>query len=355
MIKILTDVSAEAILQKVNTIAGSLSSLSTTDKTNLVTAINEIFSSVGTLSGNVGTLSSLSTSAKTSLVAAINELFSHDGTLSSLSTSTKTSLVAAINEIFAYTKVLKESSGAGLHNSLYRGKNIGTSLSSAQSSAIRAGTFDDMWIGDFWVIGGVTYRIADFDYYLHSGDTECTTHHVVVVPDTTLYTAQMNTTDTTAGGYVGSAMYKTSLASAKTTFTNAFGSGHILTHREFLINAVKDGVPGGGAWYDSTVELMDERMVYGATQWDSGHPDGSVAKPWDTGKFFMYSVSCKQLNLFRLRPDLMVAGTGSNRKWWWLRNVVSAACFARVASPGHCSNNGASNSGGGVRPAALIY
>ena len=176
-IKLLTDASAEAILQKVNELAGSLSDLSTTAKTNLVAAINEVLN-------NQGGLSSLSTSAKTTLVAAINELFSHDGTLSSLSTSAKTSLVAAINEIFAYTKVLKESSGAGLHNSLFRGKQIGTSLTAAQSAAIRAGTFDDMWIGDCWVIGGVTYRIADFDYYLRSGDTECKTHHVVVVPDT---------------------------------------------------------------------------------------------------------------------------------------------------------------------------
>ena len=336
-IKLLTDASAEAILQKVNELAGSLSDLSTTAKTNLVTAINEVLS-------NQGGLSSLSTSTKTNLVSAINDVLGKLGTVSSLSTSTKTSAVAAINEIFAYTKVLKESSGAGLHNS------IGTSLSSAQSAAIRAGTFDDMWIGDCWVIGGVTYRIADFDYYLRSGDTECTTHHVVVVPDTNLYTARMNASDTTTGGYVGSEMYKTNLAQAKTTITNAFGSGHILTHREFLINAVKDGCPGGGAWYDSTVELMDERMVYGATQFDSGHPDGTVANPYTTGKFYMYSVSCKQLNLFRLRPDLI-----SNRQWYWLRNVVSAAIFANVDSDGSCTGAGASYSGGGVRPAALIY
>ena len=343
-IKLLTDASAEAILQKVKELAGSLSDLSTTAKTNLVTAINEVLS-------NQGGLSSLSTSTKTNLVSAINDVLGKLGTVSSLSTSTKTSAVAAINEIFAYTKVLKESSGAGLHNSLFRGKQIGTSLSSAQSAAIRAGTFDDMWIGDHWVIGGVTYRIADFDYYyLRSGDTECTTHHVVVVPDANLYTARMNSSNTTTGGYVGSEMYKTNLAQAKTTITNAFGSGHILTHREFLINAVKDGCPGGGAWYDSTVELMDERMVYGATQFDSGHTDGSVSSPWDSGKFYMYSVSCKQLNLFRLRPDLI-----SNRQWYWLRNVVSAALFAGVVNNGTCSHGAASNSGSGVRPAALIY
>ena len=87
-------------------------------------------------------------------------------------------------------------------------------MTTAQYAAIKAGTFDDLYIGDYWTIGGVNYRIAAFDYYLNSGDTNCTTHHVVIVPDTCLYNAQMHNTssggyeggaaNTTTGGYVGS-------------------------------------------------------------------------------------------------------------------------------------------------------
>lgn len=319
MIKILTDVSAEAILQKVNTLAGSLSSLSTADKTNLVSAINEIFSSVGILSG--------------------------------LSTSDKTTLVAAINEIFAYTKVLKESSGAGLHNSLFRGKNIGTSLTSAQSSAIRAGTFDDLWVGDFWIIDNIIYRIADFDYYLHSGDTECTTHHVVVVPDTIFYTARMNSSDTTAGGYVGSEMYKTNLNQVTTTFTNAFGSSHILTYRECLTNAVTDGRATGAAWCNSTVELMTEAMVYGSYIRSTTNVGGTTETWYEDGT----TPSKSQLALFRLRPDLIISSSGSTRDTWWLRNVSNSLRFANVVAFGRTSANAASGSALGVRPAALIY
>ena len=44
----------------------------------------------------------------------------------------------------------------------------------------------------------------------------------------------------------------------------------------------------------------------------------------------------------------------SNRQWFWLRNVVSAAYFAGVAANGNAAYDGASNSDG-VRPAFPIY
>lgn len=99
-----------------------------------------------------------------------------------------------------------------------------------------------MFIGDYWVINNIRWRIAAFDYWLYCGDTECTKHHVVLVPDPCLYHAQMNTSNVTTGGYVGSAMYTSNLATAKTTITNAFGSGHILSHRKYLDNAVTNAV-----------------------------------------------------------------------------------------------------------------
>ena len=193
----------------------------------------------------------------------------------------------------------------------------------------------------------VTFRVADCDYYLRSGDAECTAHHVVVVPDTNLYTARMNATDSTEGGYVGSEMYTNNLLRAKALFAAAFGANHLLTHREYLVNAVKDGKASGGAWFNSVVELLTEQMAYGAPQFDSSAPDGSGGTDvWS--KFHRYNVSCKQLNLFRHRPDLI-----SNRQWYWLRNVVSAACFAYVSNNGNANYNNASNSGSGVRPDSL--
>lgn len=95
-----------------------------------------------------------------------------------------------------------------------------------------------MYIGDYWTINGVNWRIAHFDYWLRTGDTECTKHHIVVVPDTNLYTARMNATNVTTGGYFGSEMKTTNLAQAETIVKAAFGVDKILTVRRLFVNSI---------------------------------------------------------------------------------------------------------------------
>lgn len=241
----------------------------------------------------------------------------------------------------------KGDKGAGAHNATYRGANLGGALSGAQAAAIKAGTFDDLFVGDYWSIGGVNYRIAAFDYYFNTGDQVCTTHHVVVVPDTPLYLAKMNETDTTTGAYVGSEMYATGLDKAKTTITAAFGKAHLLTHRNELQNACTSGVPTGTAWFDSTIELMTEQNVYGA-QIMGALPSGGTVNPWDANGNHNSLIDKSQFPLFAFRPDLI-----SNHSWFWLRTVVSAAAFALVAGEGAAHLAGGSYSGG-VRPAFSI-
>lgn len=238
---------------------------------------------------------------------------------------------------------------AGAHNAIYRGKSLGSTVTTAQYAAIKAGTFDDLYIGDYWTIGGVNYRIAAFDYYLNSGDTNCTTHHVVIVPDTCLYNAQMHNTssggyeggaaNTTTGGYVGSDMYKSNLEQAKTTIKSAF-SGHVLKHRIYLTNAVANGRASGGAWCDSEVDLMCEQMVYGSGIF-SPVSDGSNVPA-------NYRVEKSQLPLFQHEPSRIC-----NRNNWWLRDVITASYFAYVYYYGTANYNNASHSYG-VRPAFCI-
>lgn len=238
---------------------------------------------------------------------------------------------------------------AGAHNAIYRGKSLGSTVTTAQYAAIKAGTFDDLYIGDYWTIGGVNYRIAAFDYYLNSGDTNCTTHHVVIVPDTCLYNAQMHNTssggwesgaaNTTAGGYVGSDMYKSNLELAKTTIKSAF-SGHVLKHRIYLTNAVANGRASGGAWCDSEVDLMCEQMVYGSGIF-SPVSDGSNVPA-------NYRVEKSQLPLFQHEPSRIC-----NRAAWWLRDIITASYFANVSYDGG-ANYGSASISVGVRPAFCI-
>lgn len=235
---------------------------------------------------------------------------------------------------------LTSGSAAALKNCLPRFKYLGTSVTSEQWAAIQNGTFDGLFLGDYWTINGVDYVIAAFDYWRDTGDTPCIKHHVVVIPRANLYPYKFNPANTAEGGYVGSDLYKNGLTRAKTMFNAAFGSAHILNHREYLVNAVTSGAPTGTDWYDSTVELMNENMVYGGRQF-SPMPNGAT-NPWSTCN--NQTVDKSQLPLFYLAPWMI-----NTKQWYWLRDAVAAAGFARVDSYG-CATSTNSNSSNGVRP-----
>lgn len=261
----------------------------------------------------------------------INELVSGNKLL--VGTTDGNKAIAAEDALFA---MLDGFAPVELRRVLFRGKNLGTALTAVQKAAIKDGSFKGMFLGDYWSIGGRIWRIVDMDYWYNCGDTAFTSHHLVIMPDEALYNAQMNTTNVTTGGYVGSAMYKSNLANAKTIVNAAF-QGSVLTHREYLCNAVANGRPSGGAWFDSSIELPNEPMMY-------GHPHFSPTSDGSTVPS-IYTISKTQLALFMVCPRFIV-----NRSYnQWLRDVVSSATFAVVLLRGITDCSGASNSYG-VRP-----
>ena len=234
--------------------------------------------------------------------------------------------IAAEDALFA---MLDGFAPVELRRVLFRGKNLGTALTAVQKAAIKDGSFKGMFLGDYW-------SIVDMDYWYNCGDTAFTSHHLVIMPDEALYNAQMNTTNVTTGGYVGSAMYKSNLANAKTIVNAAF-QGSVLTHREYLCNAVANGRPSGGAWFDSSIELPNEPMMY-------GHPHFSPTSDGSTVPS-IYTISKTQLALFMVCPRFIV-----NRSYnQWLRDVVSSAFCADVDNFGDPNYYYASASYG-VRP-----
>lgn len=232
---------------------------------------------------------------------------------------------------------------AGAHNAIYRGKYLGTSVTATQYAAIAAGTFDDLYIGDYWTIGGVNWRIAAFDYWLNCGDdgNACTTNHVLIVPDTCLYNAPMNATNTTVNGYMGSQMNLSGLAQANDIIKNAFDRSHIMSRRTYLTTQVTNGIASNGNWFNDSVSIMCEQMVYGS----------GIFSPVSNGSNVPanYRVEKSQLPLFQHEPSRIC-----NRDNWWLRDVITASAFALVNGDGLASCDNASNSLG-IRPYFCIY
>lgn len=218
--------------------------------------------------------------------------------------------------------VTETPGNAGAHNAIYRGKNLGSAVTSAQWAAIQAGTFEDLFIGDYWTINDVNWRIAAFDYYYNTGDVLCTTHHVVIVPEASLYETAMNSSQSTEGGYVASTMYTSGLAAALATVKSAFGDDHILTHRQIFCNAVTNGIPSGYGFYDNQIALMTEQNVFGGKFY--GAAKTSTQTPslmtLDNAQYPLFAHNHALINV----PD----------KWVGLRDVVSATSYARVTSRG---------------------
>lgn len=244
--------------------------------------------------------------------------------------------------------LLPIAKNANGHNSVFRGKSLGSSISTAQNQAIKDRVYTDMFIGDYWTINGHTWRIAAFEYYINCGDTNFTKGHLIVVPDGQLYVAPMNATNITDGAYTGSAMFTgesitvggttyTGLANARTIAAADFGS-HVAAHRILCANAVANGKPSGWTWRNSDgIELMNEQQVYGARAWGDAAQNG-----YDIGTQKM------QFPLFLLAPQYV-----NTRQNYWLHDVRSATAFAYVNSLGSAGLFGSSNALG-VRPAITL-
>ena len=249
--------------------------------------------------------------------------------------------------------------GAEAHNAMWGGRDITAAFNAGTvSTNIANGTFKDIFPGDYITkqvtISGTAYTVnwvvADCDYWINKGDQNngMETHHVVIVPQAPIFSANMNATNTTEGGYMGSRMFRETIPACATGIVNAFGASHILTFRDWLIsgmtaNQISSGLPNftGGAqwgaspWVSVQCDLMTEKMVLGA-------PVNSASALDEWG-------ATRQFSAFRLSEKLI----NYNRQSYWLRNIVSSAGFARVYGVGGAGTNVASVVYG-VRPFALL-
>lgn len=270
---------------------------------------------------------------------------------------TKAITPSTLSDVFKQLLIPLKYPSAASHNALYRGKDLTSYFNSgAMSTAIANGTFDDIYPGDYIIktvtVNGTTYSnikwiVGDLDYFLHRGDTETTTHHVVLFPETHLGIARMNASNTTSGGYQGSEMWTTTIPLYATGIINAFGSSHVLVHRERLTKAIDANAYAGGGgmgngatvyadgeWVNVTANIFNEAMMFGHAPFASSGRD---------------TYDCnKQIAAFRYGQNFTRAN------WCWLRDVASSVSFANAGGYGEADCRGASSTYG-VRPYFLLH
>ena len=234
---------------------------------------------------------------------------------------------------------------AGFKNSIFRGQYLGTSITTEQYNSIANGSFEDLYLGDYWNIGGHNWRIWGFNTFLRDGDSECTSPHILLMPDDNYLKANgsdtryMKDSNDTSGGYKATKFFTTYANQIYNELTAYFGS-HILSHRELISNASSNGKDFGWDWASVPVGIPTEINIYGSSGWGASEIAG-------TG--YNIGVNKTVFPLAVVEPSLI-----TNREDWWLRDVVSASNFASVDFDGRADSAGASASWLGVRPYILI-
>lgn len=238
------------------------------------------------------------------------------------------------------------------HNNIFRGSNLGA-LTATNIANIQNGTFRDMFIGDYFTINGSNYVIAGINYKRHHGNNVDLGNHLLLMPSdwsktptqtlspdgkTTHY---MNDTDTTAGGFAGSKLYKTYLPQIQQKLETDFGT-NLMSFRTIVSTHVDDsGAPDQGNWVDAKVGIPNEVMIYGTTL-NGNNKNNSWNNIGDENS---------QLPLMRLNdPERCNNRVGA----FWLRDIHSASEFAAAYSSGDASWSGASDTLLGVRAFFLI-
>ena len=246
-------------------------------------------------------------------------------------------------------------------NGIYRGINVGTISSTSELETwltdhnVGLGVYTDLYLGDYITIQDGTYNanwmIAGFDTEFYKGwlvdgssDVQWINQpHITLIPRAPLFNAQMNPTNTTSGGYKGSAMHTSTLPTVVSNLQTVLGT-HLLKRYALLSNAVDTtrsnmfGTAGGASssweWTEVYATLPSEMQIYGSTIWSSSG--------YDTGE------ACMKLPVFNFINHVRFA------RWsFWLRGVASSSDFCDASASGRADVWDASGSLG-VRPVICI-
>lgn len=250
------------------------------------------------------------------------------------------------------------------HNMVYRGQNLGATLTDAQHTALSSGNFTDLYLGDYWtktvtILAG-TYKggdgeevtvaaqtvtlkavIADFDTFYAgyaSNYAGINTHHAAVIV-TGFNNVVWNKTNSTAGGYVASLIHKWLVGSVLPQMETWFGSAKVLSHQKLLTNAITGDAASGWAWSSQKISLLSENQMYGSKVWGNSKASNGGYEP---GEAF------KHLNVFNHIDANLLFGN----KNIWLRDIASAEGAAVLDNRGHAGHDAASYAR--IAPAALI-
>lgn len=238
-----------------------------------------------------------------------------------------------------------------MHKNIIRGRNLGVRISPEQHKAITSGTFEGLWLGDYWFNNNMAWRIVDFNYW--NVNNALPTPHIVVMPDRPLYRQQMyDTTASSTNSFWGSKVWQ-SINGCDDYVIRVFDSNTIRLH----VDSYQSQMNEGGGFVSPTIKsksidprvkyiIPNEIMIYGTR----------VAATSGIGSDGLHEVSSRQLQLFSM-------GWNPGDSDFWLRDQTYINTYsvygAEASNIGggstvRFSGDGVQNETHGVRPVFAI-
>ena len=318
---------------------------------------------------NIGTLSELTTDEKTTLAGAVNEVDSHAdantssiGTLSDLETSHKDNLVDAINEVRRSAGGSDWASVAGLSGrNLLDVLNVSSVSAAAQALKAKSDTKDysGLRLGDYLEItatygeyGSITakYEIAamgQYHWFYNGSSVEWDLGSITFLASRILFTRQIGTS-TAQRMYFTSPM-NTFLSSTVATALEAVLG--VTLKRAVLYQQYNDNTDADPSWCidpddwgaDDNEALASPKVFLPSQRELSGEAGFSAPYLDNSHQFPLLA------NVPEKTPAKNLAGSFS---WEWTRSPsVNPGHFCHVGTTCLAFYNNADSSAGGVRPA----
>ena len=217
-----------------------------------------------------------------------------------------------------------------LHNGCFRGKYLGDSITAEQLNAIYTGTFDDIYVGDYWTLSGVNWRVADINYYIgYSNNVLPTDNHIILFPDTILAKTGWNQSDTSVfynnPSYVESKPFNW-LTNNSSSYN--FGSKLSTNHQLWYCFS---GTSYTVSPRSVSMILPNAMQIFGANfmmNLLSITPEGFASRGMNATKYSAYTstpqiisdLANKQFALFRYTSKYI---DDANGETYWLRDTMS--------------------------------
>lgn len=194
-----------------------------------------------------------------------------------------------------------------MHSQIFRGKNLGTSITSSQFNHISNGDFSGLWLGDYWMLGGNKWVIIDFDYAHKAGIKE---HHIAIMQMSGNESKPLHEDVVYNAGYGKLTMHKTTLPDIAKSIKNRIGASHVhsLTTRYTLdfnndLNTAASNSEDtlDEAWLPSQIQILGAR-VHKNPRWNvAGYTDSTNQS--------------RQFAYFRMSGHSLPEGLDSDNMW----------------------------------------